>query len=81
METKGFVIGLVRVFLFAFLGVFTPLVTGIALAPNYEAAKAAGIAALSAALAAGLKAVLDALTKGASPFPQTGVLPAEIKPQ
>ena len=76
---KQFIKECVRVFVFAFVGAFVPLATGIYTAPNWNAAKAAGVSALVASVSVGGKALLDLLTKGATPVPAIGVLPPEIK--
>lgn len=56
-----------------FVAVFVPLVSGILTAPNWDAQKAAGLAALTAAAAAALRAAIAAASKGESPFPNAGV--------
>ncbi len=77
---RKFVVGIIRVFVFAFLGVFIPGVTGIASAPDWEAGKAAAVALVSAAIAAGCKAVLDTFTKEQAPAIGTGVFSKDIAP-
>lgn len=76
---KQFLKECVRVFLFAFIGAFVPLLQGIYLAPDWNAAKAAGVAAVLAAGATAVKAVVDLLTKGVAPAPSVGVLPPSAK--
>src|SRR6266516_776419 len=76
---KQFAKECVRVFAFAFVGAFIPLTTGIYTAPDWNAAKAAGVSALVAAVSVGGKALLDLLTKGTTPVPAIGILPPEIK--
>jgi hypothetical protein len=76
---KKFLIEVVRVFAFAFVGAFVPLVTGIINSPNWEAGKAAAVAAVFAALSAAVKAVFDLITKGVNPAPSVGVLPPSVK--
>lgn len=68
-----------RVFVFAFVGAFVPLVSGILTAPNWQAGKAAAVSAVMAALSVAGKAILDFLTKGVEPAPSIGVLPASVK--
>lgn len=78
--SKRFVVGVLRVLVFAFLGAFLPLVSGALAAPNWDVAKAALLSAVIAGLAAVVKAATDLLTKGVSPLPQVGILPSQIKP-
>jgi hypothetical protein len=56
-----------------FVATFVPLVSGILAAPNWDAQKAAAIAAIGAALAAALRAAIAVASKGESPFPDKGV--------
>ena len=77
---RAFVVGLVRVFIFAFFGAFLPLVSGILAAPNFDVGKALAVAALVAGVTAGVKAVVDFLTKGVAPAPSVGVFPREVAP-
>lgn len=76
---KTFIKELVRVFVFAFLGAFLPLLSGLWISPDWNAAKAAGVAALFAGLSAGVKALTDFLTKGVAPAPSSGILPPSVK--
>lgn len=69
----------VRVFVFAFLGAFVTLAQGIYLAPDWNAAKAAGVAAVLAALSTAVKALVDFLTKGVAPAPNVGILSNSVK--
>jgi hypothetical protein len=78
MNSK-FIKEVARVFLFAFLGAFLPLLQGIFVAPDWNAQKAALVAALVAAVSAGVKVVVDLLTKGVAPAPGVGVLPPSVK--
>lgn len=76
---KQFLKEVVRVFLFAFIGAFLPLVTGFYNAPDWNALKAAAISAILAAVAAGVKATTDFLTKGVAPAPNIGILSPSVK--
>lgn len=78
MNTK-FLKEVVRVFFFAFVGAFVPLLSGIWVAPDWNAQKAVLVAALVAAVSAAVKAVTDFLTKGVAPAPNLGVLPSSVK--
>jgi len=77
---RAFVVGVVRVFLFAFLGVFTAGYAGVLTAPDVSSARAAAWALGSAAVAAGIKAVVDAVTTGKTPFPAFGILSRKTAP-
>ncbi len=59
---------IVRVFSFAFIASFIPLVSGLGAFPNMTTAKAAAWAALVAAMAAVLKVVQGAVTADEEPF-------------
>ena len=72
-EAKEFVVAVARVFAFAFVGVFTAGVSGVWLAPDFAAKKAATIALVSASVAAGARAVYGAVRSGQIPFPKFGV--------
>jgi hypothetical protein len=76
---RQFIKEIVRVFIFAFLGAFIPLLQGIWLAPDWNAQKAALVAALVAAFSAGVKALTDILTKGVAPAPNVGILSPNVK--
>jgi peroxiredoxin len=52
---KDYLVRLVRVFLFAFIGAFLPLVTGASALPEYSAANAALMAGIVGGIAAILK--------------------------
>jgi len=78
-STKQFLKECVRVFAFAFAGAFLPAISGVWVAPNFDAAKAVAVSALIASVATAAKAVLDFLTKGVSPAPSVGVLPESVK--
>jgi hypothetical protein len=77
---RKFTVGLIRVFIFGFLGVFLPAIQGIYLMPNLDLVKAALLAALGGGIAAGVKAVVDFLTKGVTPVKSVGILPRNTAP-
>jgi len=77
---RKFIVGLIRVFIFGFLGVFIPAVAGVSDWSNYEALKAAILASIGGAIAAGVKAAADTLTKGVSPLPSKGILSRNVAP-
>lgn len=76
---KKFLKECLRVFIFSFIGAFIPLLQGLYLAPDWNAAKAAGVAAVLAAGATAVKALVDFLTKGVSPAPSVGILSPSVK--
>jgi hypothetical protein len=67
------------VFLFAFFPAFVGLLSGISAAPDYATGKALVLSAAFAAASVAVKATLDFLTKGVSPAPSVGILPASVK--
>ncbi len=75
-QGKAFLLGVARVFGFAFVGAFLPLVS----AYGTDITKELLVAAATAGLAAGAKALLDALTKGVAPVPTAGIFPRKIAP-
>lgn len=74
-----FIKGIIRVFVFAFLGALVPLLTGLGAAPDWNTAKALAVSAIFASGAIAVKAVVDFLTKGVTPVPSAGILPNSIK--
>ena len=70
---RDFAVRLVRVFIFAFLGAFLPLVIGMLAAPDLKWERAAVVSLIAASIAAGLKAVQAALTEGEAPFQTRGL--------
>lgn len=77
--TRKFLKEMARVFVFSFLGAFLPLLSGILVAPDWNAGKAALLSALVASVATAVKALTDALTKGVTPVPGIGILPPSVK--